>query len=773
MPQAVPIIGNIALNLAIGVGASVLSGVVSGALTQKVTTSKGLSFDLAVGATTKVSAIFGRGRAKGLLVYANEYGSDNEYLQLVIVCGRGEHHALEKFLVDGTVRTLSGSNADARGFVVDDFTVSGTPHMWVKYYTGAAGQAADPELITNANPSARWGSAHKLTGAAYMIVTLRYSADLFGTSLPLFGSVWRGLKLFDRRDPAQTWGDPSTYTWTENPAVIADNWRLGIWVNGVRLLGMGYPMFANDAAGFIAAANVCDETLTYPETGRTLSRYTFGREVSDDEERLAVLEELEASWSGSSFKRGGAYVPLPAQQLTSAMTLTDDDRLIGYPVLSDRKGEVSGKKTAWLGQFVSADNDYQITPYETRINAALETKIGGRRSVTLDQPYEQEQERAQMRAEIALRRANFPGTRTETFGPKALVLELGDLVTRTCDWGATPMMVVGRTVLEDRTGVTLTFQEWNNAIVPASGDSFVSLPADAGTSPASPNRIVTVSGFSATAVDRTGGGATHPAVRVSWTAIADETVDQVIVRYWPSAGSEATDATDVPLSKFAAGSVLSGFLPETSYKLKATIVTTPPRATVWTSVTTLTTGAELAAGVGPGAVSLSSLDQELANAVGLVTGSGDGSLSTIIDDLKERLNALAGVTTDNITLSYDVRGTLSALVATETQARVSGDAALASSITDVAAAAENLFADGLIKIVSTVDTVGSIATNTITFKSLVEAGGAEAFSALMLKAVGDGAGGIASADAYLTANTGLTGNFIRVGTAVSQIYFEL
>jgi len=94
-------------------------------------------------------------------------------------------------------------------------------------------------------------------------VTIRQNADLFGSSLPRLSYIVRGMKLYDWRydstmpggSGSQRWNDPTTWAWTENPAVIKYNFRRGIWLNGIRVLGMGMSHHAQDMTYYTAAAN--------------------------------------------------------------------------------------------------------------------------------------------------------------------------------------------------------------------------------------------------------------------------------------------------------------------------------------------------------------------------------------------------------------------------------------------------------------------------------------------------------------------------------------
>jgi hypothetical protein len=761
MPQVAPLIGNIALNLAIGAGASLLANLFrpqrQAVSTQGVDTTRGLSFEVEVGESTAVRAILGLGRATGRLAYVNEFGTDNEYVQMVIDIGHGWHDGLEHFLVDEQPVALAGSNADPFGHSVVPYTVSGTPYLWVKYYTGAPGQAADAKLVEHANPAGRWTAAHTFTGVAYLIITCRYNADLFGSAIPRFGSVWRGLRLFDWRVPGAVWGVQSTYVFTKNSAVIRYNFRRGIYVNGVRVLGQGFASFACDLAGYTAAANRCDELYYDPVSDSSFPIFEFGRQVSDDEEKLSVLRELDASYCGSSFKRGGADVPLPAQQLVSVMTLADIDRLGGEPIRVDRKGVVSQKKTMWHGQFVSQSSGWAEAPFTPRIAEDLESVLGGRRSVAMNQPYESSQERAQLRAEIALRRQFYPATRKETFSPRALVLEPGDPVIRDCEWGPTLMVVeASERHMKDGAvvGVTLTLSQWDNAIVPASGDSFVTLPPAVGPGNADPNRTIAVSGFGMIAYQQSGGGAVHPHGKASWTQITDPSVDQVMIRVWPSAGTEANDKQDFFASaRLQSNRVCGPLQPGTAYKAKAIPLRADGRTCVWTNETEFTTGPQEMP-LADGSVTPEKLGQELQNERGMLVGAGTGTLADRLVELEERIAQAetAAVSTQATAQErYDLlkaqNGRALAAIVVSRRLITELNAAFAQFQVEVAAQLDQVMAGGLLRIESQVDP--ETATATIMFKVRAQAGDTFGEAVLQLGAEADLLGG--TADSWIGA----------------------
>lgn len=666
MPQVAPLLGQIALNLAIGVGGSMLANAMRPQrATQAITASRGLKFDLTLGEEVPVSAIWGRGRTAGQLTFAQEYGEDNRYIKLKIDMGYGTYDALQRVTADEKVLLLTGSNADVHGAVVEDYRDSdGNPRMWMKFYHGLPGQTADEGLMFAA--PTRWGVNHTATRRPYAVITLDYHADLFPNSaLPRFGFDWKGLRLYDwRKDStmpggfgAHRWDDQSTWEWTENPAVIAWNWRRGYWINGVKVMGMGFSRYANDLAYFTAAANISEEELFFAETGRTLNRYAFGREIEDSEEHLAVLRELEASWCGSSFDRGGAYAPVPAASQIPVLTLEDRHRLDGEPVNADRWGTVSSKKTNIHGSYASLTDLFVPTPYGSRINLDLQALTRGPKAMKFDQLYEHTPERAQMRAEIALRRNLFGAVRTETFGPVANVLEAGDAITRNCSWGPTLMIVDGVEPTSDGLGRIVTMTAWSNTIVPDPAEGFVELPPTPGTAPVVASRTLQVQGLNVTAYQRVTGGNEEPYARAVWTQIEDPNCDQVMIRVWPNGEMEADAAEDFFAdARLQSAKIFGPLKPLTTYRRKALVTRKDGRQTYWTTEGLFTTGDFVAGAVAPGTVGIQQLYGTVLAGVNSILTSGPMSIASQIQELRDDFEELAAKTQDLSTI-YDRRTT--------------------------------------------------------------------------------------------------------------------
>lgn len=754
MPAVAAAIPGILINVAAGIAINAAVGFVSNAIlgsADQSRTSRGVERSPRAGVNEPVRVMFGEFATPGRFWHQNSYGSDNDYLQLVFECGRTEYDSLSGMLAGGKAVSLSGSNANPKGRVIDAYTVGGVPHAWVKFYTGAAGQTADAELVARANPPERWPSTKTMTGTAYVIITVRYDEKVFEGGLPEWTFIWKGAKLYDRRkDSTQPggsgshrWGQPATYEWTANPAIILDNFRRGLWINGVRVLGIGVNEAACHHARTVAAANLCDETVFYDDTGRTLPRYIFGGEISDAEDQISVVRMLETAMAGYGAEFGGAYAPLPAQTMSSVLTLTDKDRVTGSDVSERTRLDPTQVKTAFNGMFVSKANGWVEKEYGLRADTTGEALEGGRRQGKLDLEFITEQEIAASVAEVIMRRDRYSASEVATFGPKAAKLEPGDVVTRVSALlGTVPMMVWS---VREQSGARyqLTLRRWDNAIVPDPTEGFVPILPDPIAAPV-PDRPITVSGLLALAATQVSGSNTVPAIRVTWTPITDRTVDRVLIKYWRD--GEPDDARYLSVDDPGAGlAVIEGVVPDADYVMTATIVTTPPRTTIWSAESAVTTGPlTVVAEVPPIAPEM--LGPELAADHGFLTSTDEGSLSELIDNFRQDMDNLAGaVATANMTANVirqlvEARfGSAAAAVFTEQQVRATQYTALATQITEVLAQVDEVIADGYLRFESVVDGGGALAT--ITAKVKASAGAAFSQAAWILSAEADGAGG--------------------------------
>ena len=108
-----------------------------------------------------------------------------------------------------------------------------------------------------ANTNGEWTNAHRLRGRAYLHLQLRRDDTAFPGGLPNVSAKVRGRKIYDPRTGQTAWSDNAAL-------VILDYLRAPF--------GLNCSLDEIDLSSFIAAANICDETVLRP--GGNERRYT-------------------------------------------------------------------------------------------------------------------------------------------------------------------------------------------------------------------------------------------------------------------------------------------------------------------------------------------------------------------------------------------------------------------------------------------------------------------------------------------------------------------
>ena len=132
---------------------------------------------------------------------------------------------------------------------------------------GAASQTVDPML--NASIGSKWTTAHKLNGIAYIAFSAEFDSKAMFKGLPQLTVVVRGKKIFDPRDSNQTFGTPSTYTYSSNPALC--------FLDYISNSEYGKSLGSNqlNLSSFGTAATACDTLVNTPDFNGSSSSITF------------------------------------------------------------------------------------------------------------------------------------------------------------------------------------------------------------------------------------------------------------------------------------------------------------------------------------------------------------------------------------------------------------------------------------------------------------------------------------------------------------------
>jgi hypothetical protein len=231
----------------------------------------------------KIPLIYGSRRVGSQIVYMDVNSNDSRDLYVVYALAVGECEEIlgQTIELDGTPLTDSARFRDG-GYIGTDKIASGngslntvsqngtginagaggfgtSPTSKYRYvmnlHHGAASQNADPMLVASMS---NWTSAHKLNGICYIAAHYGYDKKGIWSGVPQLTVQVKGKKVFDPRDNSQTFGNVSTYTWSDNPALTF----LDYITNDE--YGKGIPQSKINTTTFSTAANTADTLVDNP-----------------------------------------------------------------------------------------------------------------------------------------------------------------------------------------------------------------------------------------------------------------------------------------------------------------------------------------------------------------------------------------------------------------------------------------------------------------------------------------------------------------------------
>ncbi|MGI3128191.1 phage tail protein [Nitratireductor sp. PBL-C9] len=357
-------IGKLILSVALKVGMSLLQRLL---MKDEEPTQPGIKTRVGVGGEKSMSFIVGTYATAGHLVYANTWGkvrkTPNAALAQVISISDLPVSAISdevwmrgrKINRDPGVGDQPGSFAwfGEGSYPFSEFThgdYAGIYWLFAKYIDGGA-TTADSQLLTifGGAGTRAWDAGMVGRGVAHVILTAEFNRDLF-RDVP--EAIWQvsGLPLYDpRRDAAvggsgtHVWGDPDTYEFTDNPAVIIYNILRGIFFEGELVFGGTIPASRLPLSSWFAAMNECDMLVDGDR------QFRCGYEIKPFEQSpLAVIEELLKSCNGRMAEIGGVYkIHVGAPALPSyffsddSIAITQDQSFDPFPGLEQTYNGVS------------------------------------------------------------------------------------------------------------------------------------------------------------------------------------------------------------------------------------------------------------------------------------------------------------------------------------------------------------------------------------------------------------------------------------------------
>jgi hypothetical protein len=202
-------------------------------------------------------------------------------------------------------------------------------------YAFVSKSLGDPDQVANANLVSqsdllfpgKWTANHRQRGCAHAYFIFLYYPPRFPYAFPpkIYAKV-KGRKVYDPREGGHTFGDESTYEYSNNAALcIADYLTNTQW-------GLGASEDEVDWDNIDAAADVCDESVTL-QLGSE-SRYTMNGLFKTSESPQNILQKMANTIGGQILYRQQKWQVFPAEWRAPTITLTSSDLTGPYKLKS-------------------------------------------------------------------------------------------------------------------------------------------------------------------------------------------------------------------------------------------------------------------------------------------------------------------------------------------------------------------------------------------------------------------------------------------------------
>lgn len=470
-------------------------------------------------------------------VYRNAFGKGNRMVQDVFKLSDFRCVELLRVQMDGEWKSLTTDDI-AYGRKVLGVHEGG--EVWVRFYQGTMDQAADYNLVADANPPGRWTAAHRGAGICYVVVTSRMEADNL-TSPPSLMFEVRGAPLYDPRFDTSVGGsgtqrrnNQGSWAFSDNPAVMMYNLELGIYNGTEKIVGRGVAQSRLPLSEWFTAMNICDEIM--PDGSKRYAAALIassGDGVTHETNMTPLREACAGSWIEGVT---GEYPIVGANQAVVA-TITDDD------IAWEKSFQLSLTRTRTelvntvAASYVSPELFYETTSLTTRVDAAALAQDRERLASKVDYTAVTDPRVGDRLADIAIRASRYQANGNFTVHPKFLGLQVGQWVqwvsaryNRTIKFQvhSKALGAMGSDSVRD---VSISWQEVGDGIFdPTAYATNPPVPTPNGN----PDYLAEVQNFAAIPNLIVGdNGEEHPGIRLFWDAIDDITVEGVEIQYWP------------------------------------------------------------------------------------------------------------------------------------------------------------------------------------------------------------------------------------------------
>lgn len=484
--------------------------------------------------------IYGRTRVGGVTTYKKVTSGHVYYYMVITLAGHVCEEIEAVYFNDEEITT------DVDGYATGKYA----GHVRIVKSLGDEVGQPFPDLVTETG--GEWSDAHRQTGHCKIAVVLYADNDLFPAGLPNITAVVKGKNdIYDPRDASTGWSD--------NPALCIANYL----TDTVRGVGAVWADAINETE-LIAAANVCDETVTLADT-TTEKRYTCNGSITTSEKPVDIIPKLASSMAGYVTKIGATWNIHAGSYDTPTITLTETDLAgaISWQSLVSRRESCNGVK----GIYVEPGNLFQPGDFPAVVSDTAVAEDGGE-AIWHDLRLEMTDSgtMAQRIAKIDLLRTRQPLTVSFPGKLSAFRAQPGKTVFLTIEkygWSAKAFWVAGGTfaINSDGTlGYHLSLRETAAAIYDWSTDEEQAIDLAPNTSLEDPLAIAApgVPDVVETLYETTGSAGVKARATMSWAAVVDGFLLDYLPEYRVAAGTwialAPTTDTFVHIDDIAPGS---------------------------------------------------------------------------------------------------------------------------------------------------------------------------------------------------------------------------
>lgn len=362
-----------AVSMAINAAMSVLSPKVGAA---------GRPVDWTLDPNGPIPFALGRVGVAGSAISKATFGPDKmNYGAVSVISGAGPIDGYESYTADDLLVTFDQNGKcvtpEWNGELFRVQSLGNQPDTWLRTPIGLKNNSVLPN----------WTASHRASGKALsfhvMVENSKGTAFPNGEIKPRI--VLRGVKCWDPRKDStypggngpQRLNNPATWAWSENPAILALRWILGMWEDGVgkgaphvgqQVGGIGSKLSGIDMPAYVAAANVCDTN------GWTAAAYPN----TDDDKHQVLVGLLQAAGAIYSQRAGKISLIQRASPKTSVATITAND-VIGAIEIDTAASRIDRINTI-QPQFWSPQHRWQMTALPEVTAQAYRDADGGKRS---------------------------------------------------------------------------------------------------------------------------------------------------------------------------------------------------------------------------------------------------------------------------------------------------------------------------------------------------------------------------------------------------------